>query len=95
MPNDERDLTPAEQAIEQVITRVMPHLAGLVADALARVMVKAVRGPLLEEAADLIERSDRLRSLTDDHMGDIEMAADELRDAARRAGEENDDADHE
>ena len=56
---------------------------------LARAVVAAVRGALFEEAADLITHSERLRSLTDDHMGDIEMAAEELRNAARPTPEES------
>jgi hypothetical protein len=44
--------------------------------------VAVLRPLLLEEAADLIENSDSLRSFTDDHMRDIEMAAEELRKSA-------------
>jgi predicted transcriptional regulator len=48
----------------------------------ARAVVAVLRPLLLEEAADLIENSDSLRSFTDNHMRDIEMAAEELRRAA-------------
>lgn len=90
------ELTPAEQAATDVLTRELGPVANVfTAEALenmARAALAAVRGLLFEEAADLIERSDRLRSLTDDHMRDIEMAAEELRRAAtlsRPTAEEN------
>lgn len=37
------ELTPAERAAEQVLTNALPHMVGLVNDALARMIVAAVR----------------------------------------------------
>lgn len=51
-----------------------------------RAVIAAARGPFYREAAQAILTSERLRNLTDDHMGDIEMAAEELRELAE-AGE--------
>jgi hypothetical protein len=49
----------------------------------ARAIIAAVRGPLYREAAEAILASEHLRNLTDDHMGDIDMAACELRRLAQ------------
>lgn len=87
-------LTPAEQAAAEALAVRIHEVTGLRVDIagcgdMARAVVAAVRGALFEEAADLITHSERLRSLTDDHMGDIEMAAEELRNAARPTPEES------
>lgn len=48
-----------------------------------RAIVAKARRALYNEAAEVITNSEHLRSLTDDHMGDIEMAACELRRLAQ------------
>ncbi len=48
-------------------------------DEVARAITRKLRKALYNEAAEAITASEHLRSLTDDHMGDIEMAACELR----------------
>lgn len=45
-------------------------------------MVEAFRKEVLLEAADDLDASDSLRDYTDDHMGDIHAATDELRQRA-------------
>lgn len=40
--------------------------------------VNAIKADALEEAAEVLRNSERLRSFTDDHMGDVNEAADEL-----------------
>lgn len=45
------ELTAAEKAAEEVITDSMPHLVGIVADALARLIVAKVR-PIIEAEMD-------------------------------------------
>jgi hypothetical protein len=48
-------------------------------EAVVRAIVSKARKAIYLEAADAIMASEHLRSLTDDHMGDIDMAACELR----------------
>lgn len=43
------------------------------------------RAAILEAAADALEDSERLRDFTDDHMGDVNEAANELRRMAAQA----------
>ena len=43
------DLTSAEKAAEQILTNSMPHMVGLANDALARLIVAAVRPVILAE----------------------------------------------
>lgn len=45
----------------------------------------AYRAEVLREAADALDESDRLRDLTDDHMHDVNAAANELRRMADEA----------
>jgi hypothetical protein len=47
-------------------------------------MVDAYRAAVLREAADKLDESDRLRDLTDDHMHDVNAAANELRRMAEQ-----------
>jgi hypothetical protein len=81
-------MTEAEQAVVDVLegdSACTWHVGCDVEDCYgprAAAIVAKLRPLLLEEAADLIENSEQLRSFTDDHMGDIEMAAEELRRAA-------------
>lgn len=42
-------------------------------------LLDAFRAEILREAADLLDESDNLRDLTDDHMHDVNAAANELR----------------
>jgi len=44
--------------------------------------INAIKADALEEAAEALCQSECLRNHTDDHMGDIEAAADELRHMA-------------
>lgn len=47
--------------------------------------VDSYRAAVLREAADKLDESETLRNLTDDHMGDVNAAANELRRMAREA----------
>jgi len=86
------ELAPAERAAAEALLKAAT-LQGFrlynLREIFARAVVSAIRPLILREAADLIENSDKLRSFTDDHMGDIEMAADVLRRAASLDGGEN------
>lgn len=42
-------------------------------------LLDAYRAAVLREAADKLDESETLRDLTDDHMGDVNAAANELR----------------
>lgn len=44
----------------------------------AAMAINSIKADAFEEAAEAIRTSETLRSLTDDHMRDIEAAADEL-----------------
>ena len=61
-----------------VETLKSPGLVGLDAEDAAG-LVDAYRASVLREAADRLDESDTLRDLTDDHMHDVNAAANELR----------------
>lgn len=64
-----------------------PRVQALFACAAEAVMAVAdtEHAAVLREAADALDNSDRLRDLTDDHMSDVNAAADELRRLADEA----------
>jgi predicted DNA-binding transcriptional regulator AlpA len=55
-----------------------PGLVGLRAEEAAE-LLNAYREAVLREAADALDESETLRDLTDDHMSDVNAAANELR----------------
>lgn len=67
-----------------VETLKSPGLVGLDEEGAAE-LVDAHRASVLREAADALDESETLRDLTDDHMGDINMATNELRRMAAEA----------
>jgi hypothetical protein len=61
-----------------VETLTSPGIVGLGAEDAAE-LVDAYRAAVLREAADALDESETLRNLTDDHMHDVNAAANELR----------------
>ncbi|MFR9796594.1 hypothetical protein ACL02U_11920 [Streptomyces sp. MS06] len=69
-----------------------PDEYGDVADAvLAALPVPVDEATVLRRAADALDTSERLRDLTDDHMGDVNAAANELRRLADEAQQQEPD----
>jgi predicted DNA-binding transcriptional regulator AlpA len=68
--------TTARDRLTETLTS--PGLVGLDAEHAAE-LVDAYRAAVLREAADKLDESETLRDLTDDHMSDVNAAANELR----------------
>lgn len=72
-------MSARDEAVE-MIRRICPaHLDRDQYGALLAEKFDAHRAAVLREAADALDNSERLREITDDHMRDINEAADELR----------------
>lgn len=78
----------ARKALYAFVMQGKEHSPAVSGKASAR--IDAFRVAVLREAADKLDESETLRDLTDDHMGDVNAATNELRRMADQApqGEE-------
>lgn len=94
-PGKRTDLAPAPDRGEPVTTTTArdrlvetltsPGLVGVPRED-ADELLDAFRADVLREAADKLDESEVLRDLTDDHMADVNAAANELRRMAEEPG---------
>lgn len=93
-PGKKRSSPPKQQGVPMttttardrlVETLTSPGLVGVPRED-ADELLNAYRADVLREAADQLDESEVLRDLTDDHMADVNAAANELRRMAEESG---------